>query len=49
MNWKFFIGASIIVAGALARFAPASAIASGLVLAMVLNWIKLRGSARKLH
>ena len=47
MNWKFFLGASIVVAGALLRFAPLPAIVAGIALAGFMNWMKLRGGARK--
>jgi hypothetical protein len=42
MNWKYFVGASIIVAGALLRYAPLPAIIAGIGLAAFLNWVKLR-------
>jgi hypothetical protein len=41
MNWRYFVGASIVVAGALLRFAPVPAIVAGIGLAGFLNWIKL--------
>jgi hypothetical protein len=47
MQWKAFIGASIVVAGALLRYAPLPAIVAGVALAAFLNWIKLRGAAGK--
>jgi hypothetical protein len=47
MNWKYFVGASIVVAGALLRFAPVPAIVAGVALAGLLNWLRLRGGARK--
>ena len=43
MNWKYFAGASIVVAGALFRYAPLPGIVSGIALAAFLNWLKLRG------
>jgi hypothetical protein len=46
MNWKFFVGASILVAGLLLKFgAPMPAIALGLVLAAVWNWTRGGGAA----
>jgi hypothetical protein len=47
MTWKYFISASIIVGGALARYAPLPAIVAGVALAALMNWLKLRGSVRK--
>ena len=47
MNWKFLVGASIVVGGALARYAPMPAILAGIGLAILLNWLKLRTTARK--
>ncbi|MEP7352612.1 MAG: hypothetical protein ABI824_05215 [Acidobacteriota bacterium] len=41
MNWKLFIGASIIVGGSLLRVgAPVIAVVSGVILATVWNLIK---------
>jgi hypothetical protein len=42
MNWKYFVGASIIVAGALLRYAPWPAILAGIALAAFMNWLRLR-------
>ena len=42
MNWKYFVGATIVVAGALLRFAPWPAIVAGVALAAFLNWVKVR-------
>jgi hypothetical protein len=47
MQWRFFVGASIIVAGSLLRFAPLPAIVAGVALAAVLNWVKLRAAEKK--
>ena len=47
MNWKYFVGASIIVAGALLKYAPLPAVVAGVGLAAFLNWMKMRGGARK--
>jgi hypothetical protein len=47
MNWKFFVGSSIVVAGALLPYAPLPAIIAGVTLAAFVNWMKLRGGARK--
>ena len=47
MNWKYFVGASIVVAGALLRYAPVPAIIGGIGLAAFLNWLKLRGQLHK--
>ena len=47
MTWKYFISASIIVGGALARYAPLPAIVAGVALAALMNLLKLRGSVRK--
>jgi hypothetical protein len=47
MSWKFFVGATIVVAGALLRYAPLPAIVAGVALAAFFNWIKVRGGARK--
>ena len=47
MNWKFFVGSSIVVVGALLPYAPLPAIAAGVALAALFNWLKLRGGARK--
>jgi hypothetical protein len=44
MNWKFFVGSSIVVAGALLRYAPLPAIIAGVALAAFFNWLKLRGA-----
>ena len=38
MNWKFFIGASILVGGLMLKVAPVWAVAAGLVLAGLVNW-----------
>jgi hypothetical protein len=46
MNWKYFIGSSIIVAGALLRFAPLPAVVAGIALAAFLNWVRLRKNER---
>lgn len=46
MNWKLFVGASIVVAGALFRYAPLPAIVAGIALAAALNWRKQRAAAR---
>jgi hypothetical protein len=47
MNWKFFVGSSIVVAGALLRYAPLPAIIAGVALAAFFNLLKLRGGARR--
>jgi hypothetical protein len=49
MNWKYFVGASIVVGGALFRYAPLPAIVAGIALAAFLNWVKLRGRAGNKH
>ena len=38
MNWKFFIGASILAGGLMLKVAPVWAVAAGLVLAGLVNW-----------
>lgn len=39
MNWKFFIGASILAAGLLLKFgAPLVPVAAGIALAALLKW-----------
>jgi hypothetical protein len=38
MNWKFFIGASILTGGLMLKVAPIWAVATGLVLAALVNW-----------
>ena len=44
MNWKFFIGACILVAGLLLKAgAPLFAIAAGMVLAALWTWKQSRG------
>ena len=45
MKWKYFVGASIVVAAALLRYAPLPAIVAGVALAGFLNWMKVRGNA----
>jgi hypothetical protein len=47
MNWKYFVGASIVVAGALLRYAPLPAILGGIAFAAFLNWLRLRRQLRK--
>jgi hypothetical protein len=43
MNWKYFIGSSILVAGLLIKFgAPVLAVALGIAGAAVFNWKKQR-------
>jgi hypothetical protein len=43
MNWKYFIGAAIVVGGALLRAgAPAVPVATGIVLAVLLSLFRLR-------
>ena len=39
MNWKYFVGSSILVAGALIKFgAPLLAVALGIAGAAFINW-----------
>lgn len=46
MNWKFFGGASILVAGLLFKFgAPPLAIVAGIAFAGLANWRRQRRSA----
>jgi len=47
MNWKLFVGASIVVGGALLRYAPLPAVVAGVALAALVNWMRLRGGAPK--
>ena len=48
MNWKFFGGASILVAGLLFKFgAPPLAIAAGIAFAGGLNWQRHRRSTAR--
>ena len=43
MNWNYFVGASILVAGLLVKVgAPPLAIATGIALAALLNWKRPR-------
>jgi hypothetical protein len=42
MNWKYFAGASIVVAGALLPYAPLPALVAGVALAAAMNWLSLR-------
>jgi hypothetical protein len=43
MKWKFFVGASILTCGLLYKFgAPIIALASGVAVAALLNWKRLR-------
>jgi hypothetical protein len=44
MNWKFFIGASILVGGLMLKVAPVWAVAAGLLLAGLVNWGRHRRS-----
>jgi hypothetical protein len=46
MNWKLFAGASIVVAGALLRYAPWPAVVVGVALAAFVNWMRMRGGGR---
>ena len=38
MNWRFFVGASILAGGLMLKVAPIWAVATGLVLAALVNW-----------
>jgi hypothetical protein len=38
MNWKFFIGSSILAGGLMLKVAPIWAVAAGLALAALVNW-----------
>jgi hypothetical protein len=43
MNWKFFLGASILTTGLLLKFgAPIPAIAAGVALAAIFKWRRHR-------
>ena len=43
MNWKFFVGGSILTTGLLLKFgAPLPAVAAGIGLAAVINWRRHR-------
>ena len=43
MNWKYFIGSSILVAGLLIKFrAPIVAVALGIAGAAFINWKRQR-------
>ena len=43
MNWKYFIGSSILVAGLLIKFgAPIAAVALGIAGAAFINWKRQR-------
>jgi hypothetical protein len=42
MNWKFFVGASILAGGLMLKVAPVWAVAAGLVLAGLVNWSRHR-------
>jgi hypothetical protein len=42
MNWKFFVGSSILAGGLMLKVAPVWAVAAGLVLAGVVNWSRHR-------
>jgi hypothetical protein len=45
MNWKFFVGACILVAGLLFKYgAPVFAIALGIGLTALWNWRRHRGT-----
>ena len=43
MNWKFFIGSSILAGGLMLKVAPIWAVAAGLVLAALVNWHRHQG------
>jgi hypothetical protein len=47
MNWKFFIGASILTGGLMLKVAPIWAVATGLVLAALVNWYRHQGRLPK--
>ena len=42
MNWKFFVGASILAGGLMLKVAPVWAVAAGLILAGLVNWGRQR-------
>lgn len=47
MNWKFFVGACIVVCAALLPFAPPVALAGGVLVAGVVNWRLAAGRATR--
>ena len=47
MNWKFFIGASILAGGLMLKVAPIWAVATGLALAAAVNWYRHQGGMPK--
>jgi hypothetical protein len=48
MNWKYFIGASILAAGLLIKVgAPLFAVAMGIAMAAFLNWRRERRASEK--
>ena len=47
MNWKFFIGASILAGGLMLKVAPIWAVATGLALAAAVNWYRHQGGMSK--
>jgi hypothetical protein len=48
MTWQYLIGACILAAGLLLKAgAPVIAIAMGIVLAVVFQWLRRRGAASK--
>jgi hypothetical protein len=44
MNWKFFVGASILAGGLMLKVAPVWAVAAGLILAGLVTWGRQRRS-----
>ena len=47
MNWKFFVGASILAGGLAVKFgAPLLAVAAGVAIVGLFNWTRERTAAR---